>query len=335
MKVAIAGAGVAGRFLRRLMTRENSLIGENEIHIYDIGNQTACRINPCGWMAPSRYFDQLMKIAELDPALYILQKHGKVEMGGKVFDAEVQTINKPTLLNDLWNPQDIIYGSPAINKYDRVIDCTGTQRAFLPPLPHDTVMSCVQLRGRPHEGQTPYPVIKFVNLGYAWAFPLGDFLHGCGCHIGCCSLLDKPMQELQKTGFLNLMATHECGCAGGRVRLAGPRLSEPFFNNLHQDHEVWGCGESIGCVSPMIGEGIIPAMECACRLIENWNSADDYATAVMRQFDWMNRESMVMQHLLHGDPLSATEALTLADSASRFGAKIGLSEALDMIRMIL
>lgn len=340
MKVAIAGAGVAGRFLRRLMWVKQELVGEQpqdlQVHIYDIGNTTKCGANPCAWMVPYRYFDELLKIISFDPNLYVLQRFDKFKMDTKVYSAELQTINKPTLLDDLWHPDDILTGCPVVDDYDRVIDCTGVQRAFLPAIPaeHDMVIPCVQLRGRPHEGQIPYPMIKFINLGYAWAFPLGDFPHG-GCHIGCGSLTGKPMQELQKTGFLDLMAESGCGCTTGRVRLSSPQLSGPLVVGRGTDHEIWGCGESIGCVSPIIGEGIVPAMECACRLVENWNNADNYISEVMRQFEWMNNESLVLQRILHGDKLSTSEALILANNASRIGVKIGLTEALDMIKRIL
>jgi len=336
VKVAIAGAGVAGRFLRRLIYLERGVVGENEVDIFDIGNTTGCKTNPCAWMVPFQYFEELMKVVELDPSLYILQRFDKFKMGDKVYAAELQTINKSRLLDDLWDPGDVIEGSPVVHKYDRVIDCTGVQRAFLPAPPPEgeVVIPCVQLRGIPHAGQIPFPMIKFVPLGYAWAFPLGD-LPGGGCHIGCGSLQGEPLYELQQTGFLDLMAKKECACTTGRVRLSGPHLSEPFTTGKGTGHEVWGCGESIGCVSPIIGEGIVPAMACACRLVENWNNADNYTSAVMRQFAWMNDESVVLQRLLRGDRLTTPEALILANNASRIGVKIGLTEALDMIKRIL
>lgn len=334
MKVAIAGAGVAGRFLHRLMWMEKGVVGENEVDIFDIGNSTGCQINPCGWMVPCRYFTELLKLVELDPELYVMQRFDKCKIGEKVFPADLQIINKPTLLHDLWGDDSVKKGSPPLGKYDRIIDCTGTARAYLPALKNDTIASCIQIRGRPHEGQIPYPMIKYIKLGYAWAIPLGDTLNG-GCHVGCGSLSGDPAQGLIETGFFDLVAKKECACTTGKVRVSGPRLAEPFTHRIDPDHEVWGCGESIGCVSPMVGEGIVPAMECACRLVENWTDANMYASAVMRQFDWMNRESLVLQRLLYGGRLTPSDALVLVTNASRVGLKIGIPEALDIVKMAI
>jgi flavin-dependent dehydrogenase len=44
---------------------------------------------------------------------------------------------------------------------------------------------------------------------------------------------------------------------GRPIRLAPPKRMEPFV-----DGNVVGVGESIGCVFPMLGEGIIPSLIC-------------------------------------------------------------------------
>ena len=44
---------------------------------------------------------------------------------------------------------------------------------------------------------------------------------------------------------------------GRPIRLAPSKHMEPFF-----DGNIIGVGESIGCVFPMLGEGIIPSLIC-------------------------------------------------------------------------
>ena len=44
---------------------------------------------------------------------------------------------------------------------------------------------------------------------------------------------------------------------GRPIRLAPSKRMEPFF-----DGNIIGVGESIGCVFPMLGEGIIPSLIC-------------------------------------------------------------------------
>ncbi len=48
---------------------------------------------------------------------------------------------------------------------------------------------------------------------------------------------------------------------------------------------VVGVGESIGTVYPMLGEGIIPSMQCVNLFVENMHSLDDYTAAVLNHFE--------------------------------------------------
>ena len=50
---------------------------------------------------------------------------------------------------------------------------------------------------------------------------------------------------------------------GRPIRLAPPKRMEPFH-----DGNIIGVGESIGCVFPMLGEGIIPSLICCDLFLE-------------------------------------------------------------------
>jgi flavin-dependent dehydrogenase len=54
---------------------------------------------------------------------------------------------------------------------------------------------------------------------------------------------------------------------------------EPFF-----DGKVVGVGESIGTVYPMLGEGIIPSMQCANLFVEHLGDREGYRRAVLDHF---------------------------------------------------
>jgi flavin-dependent dehydrogenase len=52
---------------------------------------------------------------------------------------------------------------------------------------------------------------------------------------------------------------------------------------------VVGVGESIGTVYPMLGEGIIPSLQCAELLLENLDNLVAYERAVLRRFSIYDR----------------------------------------------
>lgn len=57
---------------------------------------------------------------------------------------------------------------------------------------------------------------------------------------------------------------------GRPIRLAPPKRMEPFY-----DGKIIGVGESIGCVFPMLGEGIIPSLICCDLFLEVLDKSKD------------------------------------------------------------
>jgi flavin-dependent dehydrogenase len=80
---------------------------------------------------------------------------------------------------------------------------------------------------------------------------------------------------------------------GRPIRLAPPRRMQPFYYN-----NIVGVGESIGCVFPMLGEGIIPSLICCdiflhqlaryqlarCNKPEDRFDFKQYSTRVLKRF---------------------------------------------------
>jgi flavin-dependent dehydrogenase len=48
---------------------------------------------------------------------------------------------------------------------------------------------------------------------------------------------------------------------------------------------VVGVGESIGTVYPLLGEGIIPSMQCVNMFVEHLDDMEAYSEAVLKHFD--------------------------------------------------
>jgi len=67
---------------------------------------------------------------------------------------------------------------------------------------------------------------------------------------------------------------------GRPVRVSPPLYCQPFYSG-----KVVGVGESIGTVYPMLGEGIIPSMQCVDTFVENMDNIPRYTDAVLRKYE--------------------------------------------------
>jgi len=76
LKVAIAGAGITGAYLYRLLRNRGQ-----EVEIFGRDPGTRCGLNPCAW-GTSRGFAELVKISGLDPEKYWLRRSDYVTMDG-------------------------------------------------------------------------------------------------------------------------------------------------------------------------------------------------------------------------------------------------------------
>ena len=73
-KIAIAGAGMTGAYLYRLLSRDS-----DRIDVYDVAPSTRCGLSPCAW-GTSRGFTELVADAGLSANNYILHRPGYVLM---------------------------------------------------------------------------------------------------------------------------------------------------------------------------------------------------------------------------------------------------------------
>ena len=172
--------------------------------------------------------------------------------------------------------------------------------------------------------------IQLGSIGYAWCFPLS----GTQYHIGCGSLTADPLARIQELGWLQ--AVHPgparqilCACAA-KIRLTSPQYSQPFVIN-NGKNEIWGIGESIGCVAPLAGDGIVPGMRSVQVLLDNWNDPPGYTAAILNDFKWMEKERSVIDRLRRHKSLGIRSAWVLKRNSRRMGMRVGLRDALTLI----
>lgn len=315
MKVAIIGAGITGTYLHRLLNR----MGQRA-DIFDKKPGTRCGISPCAWGTSHEFFE-LATAAGLDPSSYILAPSNHIIMDGFKIPANLMTIDKPRFIKDLLQGAEVSYSQPDTGNYDRIIDATGVTRAFLPPVKGDIVLQCAQFRVKTDMVRSNEA--KLGRIGYAWCFPLGNSTY----HIGCGSLLADPGEILKELAWIDNLPRNDivCGCKS-TIRLTGPEHSKPYFV-ASNNHEVWGVGESIGCVAPLAGDGIVTGMKSAKILLKYWDDPSGYAKAIMKEFRWMAPERTVIDKLKNNKSLRLTDALVLKKNSERMGIEIRLKDA--------
>jgi len=321
-KIAIMGAGMVGSYLYRLLCNA----GYDNVTLFDTKHrsQTKCGIHPCAW-GTSNGFHELVKAAGLDPEEYILKKPEYLMMDEVKVKADLMSFDKPRLIGDLLRDTSITYSTPDIGEYDRIIDATGISRAYLPQIENDATLECIQykalrdLNREPLENRT-----KLGNIGYAWIFPLS----GNSYHIGCGSFKAAPHIMLRQLGWLD-DCVMVCGCVS-MIRLTAPKGSLPFVHG-----NIWGVGESIGCVAPMAGDGIVPGMKSAQILLQNWDDPEEYTYAILNEFAWMEDERLVIDKLRQGKTIGMKDALVLKKNSERMGMEIGLKEAAMLMKRLL
>jgi 2-polyprenyl-6-methoxyphenol hydroxylase-like FAD-dependent oxidoreductase len=325
MKMAIAGTGMTGAYLFRLL--KNSGV---EADLYDQRLKGGCGLTPCAWGTSPDFF-ALVEAAGLAGEKYIFRRLDYLDMDDVRVKADIMTFDKPKLIADLVGDAQIRFGPLPVEKYDRVIDATGVCRALLPSIEEDVVMECRQYLVETTE--TIDNRIRLGGIGYAWCFPLSENLY----HTGCGSLLDDPQRILDKLGWLeNTSARHEkivrCQCSG-KIRLTGPHRSLPFVADGCKEG-IWGVGESIGCVAPLAGDGIVPGMRSVQLLLESWDNPAKYRDALFDEFHWMRNERRVVDRLRNARRVGLLDALVLRRNSRRMGMDVRLKDAMVLLKSL-
>ena len=258
MNFAIAGAGVAGSYLGNMLQKRG-----HSVEIFEASKKEH-HWPVCAWGASRHMLERFSNQAGLDFASYIFHVGKKLkiqlpENKGEVLDLKgLVTYNKYGWEADLLKNVQVTYGTKmtretfAFNKYDYVIDCTGLHRSLLPKSSEDFLIPAYEYLLNNVKGADDFYVIGYKGAkGYFWYFPLegGQAYMGAGDIEKKYYGIDAFFKQHPEAKVIKKI--------GRPIRLSPSKRMEPFF-----DGNVIGVGESIGCVFPMLGEGIIPTLIC-------------------------------------------------------------------------
>lgn len=318
----IAGAGIAGAYLRRLLVKRG--VSPGNIEVVDPGSRTRCGIPSCGF-ATTRQFFPLCQEVGLDPEKYVLASPDTGYANGIKFTIKghIFSIDKPAFIRDLLEGT-AVNSSPGDMAADRIIDATGVARAYIGKYEHDVLHPCIQKKV---EFPDPPALAEYPHhVGYAWVIPL----EGNSAHVGIGS--NTYNSEIMKEVVEGLArgARTICGCKGF-IRGTGPIL--PLVRG-----NVWAVGEAGGLVDPLSGAGIIPAMVSAKLLVDHWDNPKVYEAAIMRKYGWFRVSAELVQEWQDRGALNTRKLLGLwkeyAELAGLDYSVLSLAR-IDLIRSML
>lgn len=280
MKIAVCGIGVAGSYLISRLKDEHEVVGFERM-------PAEKHDSICAWGTCKQRMVELCKKSGFDFNNYVIHngKNMHIEMNNnEKFDIGLHglcTYDKIRLIKDFVKGCKINYGvAPKLEdlekEFDLIVDCTGFHRSYLPKLEEDFYLPTYEYKVE-YDGTPPYDdflVRPFAKMtGYFWYFPLG----GKFAHIGAGDYKKNHIKETDE--FLKEFGGTVKKTVGRPIRLATPNLCKPFFNG-----KVVGVGESIGTVYPLLGEGIIPSMECVDIFVRNLGNNEAYEKEVLEHF---------------------------------------------------
>lgn len=320
MKVAIAGAGMAGSYMYRLLKEQ----GFDRVDLFDVPRTTRCGCRPCAWGAsPSAEYRRLVS-RFADPEKFMLLRIKEVGIEGVKMPGDVVTFDKPALLDELTSGAAISLDPVPVQEYERTIDATGVERAYLGPVEgKDLVSSTIQYRiGSARDLGMGF---RMSSIGYEWCFPLGNGEY----HIGFGNL-KAPTAAFQPSVSFDLSdKAVRCKCRS-KVRLASPLHSQPFFRD-----NVIGIGEAVGAVGPLAGDGNLYAMQTAEMLLRHWDHPESYARAVLEKYRWMAQERQALERMLDGRMPTISNVLTFKRHAQRSGTEMSTSHIAGLFKKML
>src|ERR687898_2857667 len=258
MNIAVVGAGVAGCYLGKMLQDKG-----HKVRVFE-SSQMDSHWPVCAWGASKNMLEVFSDKAGLNFDEYILHKGKILKMYLPQDNIEyldlkgLVTYDKRKWENDLLRGIQVSYGtrftldSFPTSDFDYVLDCTGYHRSLLPRSKHDFVIPAYEYLVENVRDLDEFYVIGYKGArGYFWYFPL-DSKRG---YVGAGDI-DRKYLGINEF-FQNNPSARIIRKIGRPIRLAPPINMKPFFLK-----NIIGVGESIGCVFPMLGEGIIPSLIC-------------------------------------------------------------------------
>lgn len=317
--MAIMGCGPGGSYLYSVLRQKQP---ELEVILFDVPHRTHCAIKGCAWGVNWPQFTQLCREANINHDKYLLVKYDRLLIDQLRIKADVAIIDKPSFI------KDTVAGQPPINPslvdldtFDRVVDASGTKRAYLSPHT-DQLIACTTQMKIVVEEPPPCPTAFTNSYGdYSWLFPIARN----EVHLGSLSRhgIDLARQQIERVreGMANGQVI--CSCTE-QIRCHGPIL--PFVEG-----KVWGLGEAIGLVDPISGAGIVPAMTSAKLMAQYWDSARDYEKQVWRNYSYMKAEARMVAKFMKGEKPSVSDLLMSHRAIKTLGVKLGFTQIINAL----
>jgi flavin-dependent dehydrogenase len=343
MRFAIAGAGVAGSYLGNMLLK-----GDHDVEIFEASKKED-HWPVCAWGASKHMLEKFSDQAGLDFAHYVFHVGQKLRMelpnnNEEYLDLRgLVTYDKHGWENDLLKDVKVTYSAKVTREtfpfddYDYVIDCTGLHRTLLPRSQQDFLIPAYEYLLENVKDIDEFYVIGYKGAkGYFWYFPLGS---GRG-YMGAGDVQKKyyGVNEF----FKQHPEAKVVKKIGRPIRLAPPKRMEPFY-----DRNIIGVGESIGCVFPMLGEGIIPSLICCDIFLDVLDKSTskfdikEYRKRVLEKFDYYDDVYRIVRLKMDGK-LSTIRHLNLMMSMyrhmkkeeKRFGFEISLEKMTRLVNAL-
>jgi len=328
LKVAVVGAGVAGAYLL------NRIPSEHQAEVFEMRSEENW-YTVCAWGTSQPFIRDLVRKAGFNFDDYVLHrgKRMRVDLGNEELEIPLKglvTYDKHRLTHDMLRGKKIHWGARVkeldghLSGFDMIVDATGLHRSLLPKIREDVVIPSLEYQVKSKE--LPYDdfVIRPYRgiSGYWWYFPLGDGM----AHVGAGDLRGAYRGELDE--FVRKYKCEVVRRIGRPVRVSPPNLCEPFF-----DGKVVGVGEAIGTVYPMLGEGIIPSMQCVDMFVEHMDDREGYRRAVLdhyaiyaKVFEFIKAKIDGKFSLIKMWPTLLSIFRHMNSNETRYGLKVRLSD---------
>ena len=275
MRIAIVGMGVAGSYIAGRLGGTHEVVGFDRFSERNFDSI-------CAWGTSKGVLRAFMKNVGLNFEDYVLHdgKRMIVETHSGPLEIKLKdlcTYDKARLIKDLLKDQEVHFGQMVLQPpegFDLVVDSTAL-RGLLPKVREDLYIPCLEYMIE--YGNAPFDdfyIKPFSNFGgYFWYFPLGDGR----AYVGAGDYFRRHVEFLEQ--FRRKHGGEAVKRFGRPIRIAPPSLCQPF-----SEGNVVGVGESIGTVFPVLGEGIIPSLQCAELFIESLHDLELYKKRVLEKF---------------------------------------------------
>jgi hypothetical protein len=96
-------------------------------------------------------------------------------------------------------------------------------------------------------------------------------------------------------------------------------------------YSMYRCGGDM-VEAPLVGDGIVPGMRSVQLLLETWDKPGHYREAVLGEFHWMKDERRIIDRLRKAEGVGIRDARVLRRNSQRMGMRVGLMEAIALLR---